>query len=133
MTKSIFPEIPETLLPVEQRIAADMLRNVDAECLRRIGQHCDWWSAVWESDEATPQQIIDAMGTSAALFFTIASVNKTQIATVAQVLGKTTEQLGVPDKCMTTPVTVTLHGDGTATLSESALPSVVSIGSEESA
>jgi hypothetical protein len=74
-----------------------------------------------------------AMGTSAALFFTIASVNKTQIATVAQVLGKTTEQLGVPDKCMTTPVTVTLHGDGTATLSESALPSVVSIGSEESA
>lgn len=133
MPESIFPEIPETLRPVEQRIAADMLRNVDAECLRRIGQHCDWWSAIWESDEATPQQIINAMGTSAALFFTIASVNKTQIATVAQVLGKTTAELGVPDKCMTTPVTVTLNSDGTATLSGSALPAVVSIASEESA
>jgi hypothetical protein len=133
MPESIFPEIPETRLPVEQRIAADMLRNVDAECLRRIGQHCDWWSAVWESPEATPQEIVAAMGASAGLFFTIASVNKTQIATVAQVLGKTTAELGVPDKCMTTPVTVTLNSDGTATLSESALPSVVSIASEESA
>ena len=118
MPESIFPEIPQTLLPVEQRIAADMLRNVDAECLRRIGQHCDWWSAIWESDEATPQQIITAMGSSAALFFTIASVNKTQIATVAQVLGKTIAELGVPEKCMSTPVTVTLNSDGTATLSQ---------------
>ena len=118
MPESIFPEIPQTLLPVEQRIAADMLRNVDAECLRRIGQHCDWWSAIWESDEATPQQIITAMGSSAALFFTIAIVNKTQIATVAQVLGKTIAELGVPEKCMSTPVTVTLNSDGTATLSQ---------------
>ena len=133
MTDSIFPEIPQTLLPVEQRIAADMLRNVDAECLRRIGQHVDWWSAIWESQEASPQQIITAMGTSAALFFTIASVNKTQIATVAQVLGKTTEQLGVPDKCMGTPVTVTLNDDGTATLSQSVIPAAVSIAIEESA
>ena len=130
MPESIFPEIPETLLPVEQRIAADMLRNVDAECLRRIGQHCDWWSAIWESDEATPQQIITAMGTSAALFFTIASVNKTQIATVAQVLGKTTAELGVPDKCMSTPVTVTLHDDGTATLSQNSEISVMEMNND---
>jgi hypothetical protein len=116
MTESIFPEIKETLPPVAERIAADMLRRVDAECRRRIGDHADWWSAVWESEEATPEQIIAAMGTSAALFFTIASVNKQQIATVAQVLGKTTAELGVPDKCMGTPKTVTLHSDGTATI-----------------
>ena len=130
MPESIFPEIPQTLLPVEQRIAADMLRNVDAECLRRIGQHCDWWSAIWESDEATPQQIITAMGSSAALFFTIASVNKTQIATVAQVLGKTIAELGVPEKCMSTPVTVTLHDDGTATLSQNSEIAVMEINSD---
>ena len=130
MPESIFPEIPQTLLPVEQRIAADMLRNVDAECLRRIGQHCDWWSAIWESDEATPQQIITAMGSSAALFFTIASVNKTQIATVAQVLGKTIAELGVPDKCMGTPVTVTLHGDGTATLSQNSDIAVIEMNND---
>ena len=112
--QSIFPTIPDTQPPVAERIAADMLRLVDAECRRRIGNHADWWSAVWESTEATPEEIIAAMGTSAALFFTIASVNKQQIATVAHVLGKTTEELGVPDKCMGTPQTVTLNSDGTA-------------------
>jgi hypothetical protein len=116
MSQSIFPEIPETMPPVAERIAADMLRLVDAECRRRIGNHADWWAAVWESTEATPEEIIAAMGSSAALFFTIASVNKQQIATVAQVLGKTTAELGVPDKCMGTPKTVTLHQDGTATI-----------------
>jgi len=116
MTESIFSQIPDTLPPVAERIAADMLRLVDAECRRRIGNHADWWSAVWESQEATPEEIIAAMGTSAALFFTIASVNKQQIATVAQVLGKTTAELGVPDKCMGTPKTVTLNSDGTATI-----------------
>lgn len=114
MTESIFPQIPETQPPVAERIAVDMLRLVDAECRRRIGDHVDWWSAIWESPEATPQEIIAAMGSSAALFFTIASVNKHQIATVAKVLGKSTAELGVPDKCMTTPETVTLNPDGTA-------------------
>jgi hypothetical protein len=116
MADSIFPEIRETLPPVAERIAADMLRLVDAECRRRIGKHADWWSAIWESTEATPEEIVEAMGASAALFFTIASVNKQQIATVAQVLGKTTSELGVPDKCMGTPKTVTLNPDGTATI-----------------
>lgn len=112
----IFPSIPETQPPVAERIAADMLRSVEAECVRRVGQHVDWWKAVWESSEATPEEIIAAMGSSAALFFTIASVNKHQIATVAKVLGKSTAELGVPDKCMTTPQTVTLNPDGTATI-----------------
>jgi hypothetical protein len=113
---TIFPHVPETTPPVEERIAADMLRLVDAECRRRIGDHADWWSALWESEEATPEEIVAAMGTSAALFFTIASVNKQQIATVAKVLGKSTAELGVPDKCMGTPKTVTLNPDGTATI-----------------
>ena len=116
MADSIFPEIPETQPPVAERIAADMLRIVDGECRRRIGNHADWWSALWESTEATPEEIVAAMGSSAKLFFTIASVNKAQIATVAQVLGKTTAELGVPDKCMGTPKTVTLNSDGTATI-----------------
>jgi hypothetical protein len=113
---TIFPVIPDTQPPVAERIAADMLRLVDAECRRRIGDHCDWWSAIWESPEATPEEIVAAMSGSAALFFTIASVNKQQIATAAQVLGKTTVELGVPDKCMGTPKTVTLHSNGTATI-----------------
>ena len=116
MTDSIFPHVQETTPPVAERIAADMLRLIDAECRRRIGNHVDWWSAIWESTESTPEEIIAAMGTSAGLFFAIASANKQQIAFVAQVLGKTPEELGVPTKCMGTPKTVTINNDGTATI-----------------
>lgn len=116
MAETIFSHVPGTEPPVAERIAADMLRLVDGECKRRVGNHTDWWSAIWESQEATPEQIVAAMGTSAALFFTIASVNKQQIETVAAILKKTTAELGVPDKCMGTPMTVTLNPDGTATI-----------------
>jgi hypothetical protein len=113
---AIFPSIPETQPPVAERIAADMLRSVEAECARRVGQHVDWWTAIWESPEATPHEICDAMNGSAALFFGIASANKAQIAAVAQMLGKTTEELGVPAKCMTTPHEVTVNSDGSVTI-----------------
>lgn len=116
MATSIFPHVPETVPPVAERIAADMLRLVGAECRRRIGDHVDWWSAVWESPEATPDEIVGAMGTSAGLFFAIASANRQQIQYVAQVLGKTTAELGVPDKCMGTPREVTVNPDGSVTI-----------------
>ena len=112
----IFPSIPETQPPVAERIAADMLRSVEAECVRRVGYHVDSWKAIWESDEATPDEICSAMNGSAAMFFGIASINKAQIAAVAQMLGKTTEELGVPAKCMTTPREVTVNSDGSVTI-----------------
>lgn len=116
MVDSIFPEIPETKPPVAERIAADMLRLVDAECRRRIGQHCDWWRAFWKSEEATPAEICEQMGASAALFFGIATVNKSHILAVCKMLAKTPEQLGVDPECLTTPANVTINSDGTATI-----------------
>lgn len=115
---TIFPVIPDTKPPVADVIAADLLREVEAECRLRVGQHVDWWRAFWQSDEATPDEIAAAMNGSAALFFGIASVNKGHIATVAQMLGKTTAELGVPDECMTTPREVTVNPDGSVTIGE---------------
>lgn len=112
----IFPVIPETLPPVDERIAADLLREIEAECARRVGQHVDWWRAFWQSAESTPDEIAAAMNGSAALFFGIASVNRGHIAAVAQMLGKTTAELGVPDECMTTPRPVTINPDGSVTI-----------------
>ncbi len=113
---SIFPAIPDTRPPVSDAIAAGLLTEIDRECRRRIGQHIDWWRAFWQSSEATPQQICDSMNGSAGLFFAVASVNKAHILSVAQLLGKTPEQLGIPTECLTTPHTVTIHPDGTATI-----------------
>jgi hypothetical protein len=115
---TIFPIIPETLPPVNERIAADLLRAIEAECIRRVGQHVDWWRAFWQSTEATPDEIAEAMNGSAALFFGIASVNRGHIAAVAQMLGKTTAELGVPDECMSTPRPVTINSDGSVTIGE---------------
>lgn len=116
MADSIFPKIHETKPPVAKSIATGLLREIDAECQRRVGQHVDWWRAFWESPEATPQDIAASMGASAALFFGVASVNKAHIATVAAMLGKTTAELGLPDECMTTPLNVSVNPDGSVTI-----------------
>ncbi len=112
----IFPVIPETTPPVSEAIAAGLLKEIEQECKRRIGQHGDWWRAFWQSTEATPQEISDAMNGSAGLFFAIATVNKNHILAVCQMLGKTPEELGVDPVCLTTPQNVTINQDGTATI-----------------
>lgn len=113
---TIFPVIPETQPPVAERIAAGLLREAEAEAARRVGQHVDWWRAFWQSQEATPEEIAAAMNGSAALFFGIASVNKGHIVAVAQMLGKTPEELGVPAECLTTAREVTVNQDGSVTI-----------------
>ena len=112
----IFPVIPETTPPVSEAIAAGLLREIEAECNRRFGQHVDWWQAFWQSEEATPDEIAAAMNGSAALFFGIATVNKNHILAVCQMLGKTPEELGVDPECLSTPQNVTINQDGTATI-----------------
>jgi hypothetical protein len=118
MTESIFPVIPETLPPVAERIAAGLLREVEAEAARRVGQHVDWWRAFWQSTEATPEEITAAMNGSAALFFGIARVNMGHIESVAAMLGKTAVELGVPVECLTALRPVTVNPDGSVTIGE---------------
>lgn len=115
---AIFPSIPETQPPVAETIAAGLLREIEAECARRVGQHVDWWRAFWQSPEATPDEIAESMNGSAALFFGIASVNKGHIVAVASMLGKTPEQLGVPTECLSTPREVTVNPDGSVSIGE---------------
>jgi hypothetical protein len=113
---TIFPVIPETRPPIAESIAAGLLREVEAEATRRVGQHVDWWRAFWQSPEATPDEIAASMGVSAALFFGIAAVNMGHIAAVAQMLGKTPVDIGVPVECLSTPRVVTVNSDGSVTI-----------------
>jgi len=116
MAESLFPNIPDTKPPVAESIAAGLLREVDAEAARRVGQHVDWWRAFWQSPEATPAEIAAAMGSSAAMFFGVASVNIQHIAGVAQMLGKTPVDIGVPVECLSTPALVTVNPNGSVTV-----------------
>jgi hypothetical protein len=115
---TIFPVIPETKPPVAESIAAGLLREVEAEAARRVGQHVDWWRAFWQSTEATPDEIAASMGVSAGLFFGIAFVNMQHIGAVAQMLGKTPVELGVPVECLSALRPVTVNSDGSVTIGE---------------
>jgi hypothetical protein len=112
----IFPVIPETKPPVAESIAAGLLREVENEAARRVGQHVDWWRAFWQSPEATPDEIAASMGVSAGPFFGVASINRGHIEAVAQMIGKTTVDLGVPEECLSTPRTVTVNPDGSVSI-----------------
>jgi len=113
---TIFPVIPGAKPPIAESIAAGLLREVEAEATRRVGQHVDWWRAFWQSPEATPDEIVSNMGVSAGLFFGIAAVNMQHIAAVAQMLGKTPVDIGVPVECLSTPRVVTVNSDGSVTI-----------------
>ena len=113
---TIFPTIPDTQPPVAESIAAGLLREVENEAARRVGQHVDWWRAFWQSTEATPDEIAASMGVSAALFFGVASINMGHISAVSQMLGKTPVDIGVPIECLSTPRLVTVNPDGSVSI-----------------
>jgi len=102
---------------IPQEIANGILKAINDETTRRAGLHRDNFRAFWYSAEATPQQLCDKMGSSAWLFFAIASANVQHIAAVAQLSGKTLADFLQPEDYVP-PKTVTVNNDGTVTIGE---------------
>lgn len=100
---------------IPKEIANGLLAAINEETTRRVGLHRDNFRAFWYSQEATPQQLCDKMGSSAWLFFAIASANVQHIAAVAQLGGKTLADFLQPEDYVP-PQTVTINQDGTATI-----------------
>ena len=106
---------PQRNIPEE--IADTLLHAMNAEADRRAGIQRDSYNAFWHSTEATPQQIADAMGNRAGLFFALASENVTHIARAAAVVGKTLGDFLQPNE-YAPPVPITYHEDGTVTIGQ---------------
>jgi len=102
---------------IPQEIANGLLKAINDETARRVGLHRDSFRAFWYSQEATPQQLCDKMGSSAWLFFAIASANVQHIVAVAQLSGKTLADFLQPEDYVP-PKTVTVNNDGTVTIGE---------------
>jgi hypothetical protein len=100
---------------IPKEIAATLLQAMNAEADRRAGIQRDSYNAFWHSKEATPQQIADAMGDKAGLFFSLASENVTHIARAAAVVGKSLGDFLQPNEYVP-PVAITYHADGTVTI-----------------
>lgn len=111
MSTGIFDYIPDSRPPVAESIAAGLLRQVEQEALRRAGEHIDGHKAFWDSPEATPQQIADAMNGSAVLFLKIGRANVEHLEAVAAIIGKPLDTL-LPPQYQTSPQTVTFLPNG---------------------
>lgn len=110
-------EIDQPQRNIPQEIAATLLQAMNAEAERRAGIQRDSYNAFWNSSEATPQQIADAMGNKAGLFFALASENVTHIARAAAVVGKTLGDFLQPSE-YAPPVAIEYHENGTVTIGE---------------
>lgn len=110
-------EIEQPSRDIPKEIATTLLQAMNAEAERRAGIQRDSYNAFWHSPEATPQQIADAMGDRAGLFFALAGENVTHIARSAAIVGKTLGEFLQPSE-YTPPVAIEYHADGTVTIGE---------------
>ena len=91
--------------------AAELLAKVNAEIVRRAGEHIDGWRALWEHPQATASQIAAEMNGDAEKFFRLAESNLQAIASMAQIVGRPLTDF-VPLKYTTRPQAVTFTGGG---------------------
>jgi hypothetical protein len=107
----------EIVRDIAQEIATSLLSDINREAQRRAAMHRDSFCAFWYSTEATPQQLVAKMGTSATLFFQIAQANVEHIATVAALSGKQLSDFLQPSEYIP-PKTITYNPDGTVTIND---------------
>jgi hypothetical protein len=108
----IFP-IEQTTPPVAEGVANYLLKAAEGEIFRRAAEHVEQWKQFWQHPTATPANVAASMGQNAGRWFAIAAINKQSFLQAEQVLGV---QI-IDPLFLTTPQNVTVHSDGSATLS----------------
>lgn len=99
-------------------IAQGVAQELNQEFLRRVGMHRRLFNAVWRSPDATPDDIIAALGNQGARLFQLSSENLQHIDRIAELLGKDVSDY-IPAADRVPPRQVILHPDGTVTLGPS--------------
>lgn len=101
--------------PASTMIATSRLVADNQESDRRIKFHKSCFDAVWRNPDASPADIIEALGTSAVTYFQAASESVRHIAEIAELSGIPLDDLLSPeDREMHSEVI--FHEDGTATV-----------------
>lgn len=113
----LFPFPEPTPPPKEVQVANGLLLAMNQELQRRVQIHAQNFQYLWNRGEGEPtaDQIVSAMGTNAGLFFALSRLSAEQIATAAQLVGKTLDDFLSPAD-YEPPATVVINPDGTVTL-----------------
>ncbi len=80
--------LPTTQPPAAQRIALELLGKINSQIESRVQAHKGMWSDFWQNNEATPEEILAAMGTNAHLMLGSAVESVRHIDEVAKLAGK---------------------------------------------
>jgi len=98
-------------------IATSLLAAANQESNRRIQFHKACFDTVWRNPDASPADIIAALGSHAVVYFQAAAESVRHIAEIAELSGIPLDDLLSPeDREM--PSEVIFHEDGTATIAE---------------
>ena len=100
-----------------QLAAQSIIDSINAEIAHRVRVHQTAWETLWrnEREGATPEAILGHLGTHAALIFAFSRENLQHIADCCALVGKRPADF-LPAQYWSTPHSITLHDNGTATL-----------------
>jgi hypothetical protein len=90
--------LPTTEPPAAQRIALDLLGQLNTQIDSRVQAHKGMFSDFWNNNAATPEEILVAMGTNAHLLLSSAEENIRHIDAVARLAGKTVADFLEPEE-----------------------------------
>jgi hypothetical protein len=90
--------LPNTQPPAAQRIALDLLGTINRQIESRVQAHKGMWSDFWQNKDATPEEILEAMGTNAHLLLGSATESIRHINEVAGLAGKTAADFLEPEE-----------------------------------
>lgn len=107
--------LPTTQLPAAERIALSLLEKVNEQLDGRVQAHKGMWSDFWQNNDAAPEAILSAMGTSAHLLLGSSVESVRHIDEVAKLAGKTAADFLEPEEINGLRPMVA-NPDGTVTL-----------------
>lgn len=108
-------QLPTTQPPAAQRIALSLLEKINNQIDSRVQAHKGMWSDFWQNNDATPEEILAAMGTNAHLLLGSAVESVRHIDEVAKLAGKTAADFLEPEEINGLRPMVA-NPDGTVTL-----------------
>jgi hypothetical protein len=106
-----------TPAPASQLAADSIVEAINNEIKHRVAVHKTAWETLWENtrEGATPEAILEHMGTKASLVFAFSKANLEHIAACAALVGKQASDF-IERKYLTSPRELVHHTDGRVTL-----------------
>ena len=108
-------QLPTNEPPAAQRIALSLLERINSQIESRVQAHKGMWSDFWQNNDATPEEILAAMGTNAHLMLGSAVESVRHIDAVASLASKTAADFLEPEE-INGLRPMTANPDGTVTI-----------------